>query len=101
MAHLREVRDLGNGRSHWVTEGPAGVSVAWDAAITRSEPNKLLTWQSEPGAAVANAGTIRFESIAGRTRVDIKLSYNPPAGALGHVVAKRLPPTRRASWTTT
>jgi uncharacterized membrane protein len=88
MAHLREVRDLGNGRSHWVAAGPAGLRVSWDAVITRSEPNKVLAWQSEPGATVANAGTIRFESVAGGTRVDIKLSYNPPGGALGHVVAK-------------
>jgi len=89
MAHLREVRDLGNGRSHWVAEGPAGVPVAWDAVITRSEPNRVLAWQSEPGATVANAGNIRFEPIAdNRTRVTIRLSYNPPAGALGHVVAK-------------
>jgi len=58
MAHLREVRDLGNGRSHWVAEGPAGVPVAWDAVITRSEPNKVLAWQSEPGATVANAGSV-------------------------------------------
>jgi uncharacterized membrane protein len=90
MAHLREVRELGNGRSHWVAEGPAGVRVSWNAVITRAEPNKVLAWQSEPGATVANAGTIRFESVAGGTRVDIKLSYNPPAGALGHVVAKLL-----------
>jgi uncharacterized membrane protein len=88
MAHLREVRDLDNGRSHWVAEGPAGVPVSWDAVITRSEPNTVLAWRSEPGATVANAGTIRFESVEGGTRVDIKLSYNPPAGALGHVVAK-------------
>src|SRR6266540_3590252 len=85
----REVRDLSNGRSHCVAEGPAGVPVAWDAVITRSEPNRVLAWQSEPGATVANAGNIRFEPIAdNRTRVTIRLSYNPPAGALGHVVAK-------------
>jgi uncharacterized membrane protein len=88
MAHLREVRELGNGRSHWVAEGPGGVRVSWDAVITRFEPNTVLAWQSEPGAIVANAGSIRFVSVAGGTRVDIKLSYNPPAGALGHMVAK-------------
>lgn len=88
MAGLNEVRDLGNGRSHWVAAGPAGVPVTWDAAITRYEPNRLLAWKSEPGATVANAGIIRFEPLAdNRTRVSIHLSYNPPAGAIGHAVA--------------
>jgi uncharacterized membrane protein/CBS domain-containing protein len=88
MAGLNEVRDLGNGRSHWVAAGPAGVPVTWDAVITRSEPNKLLAWKSEPGAAVANAGSIRFEPLAdNRTRMIIRLSYNPPAGAIGHAIA--------------
>jgi uncharacterized membrane protein/CBS domain-containing protein len=88
MAGLNEVRDLGSGRSHWIAAGPAGVPVAWDAVITRYEPNKLLAWKSEPGAIVANAGIIRFEALAdNRTRVTIQLSYNPPAGAIGHAVA--------------
>jgi uncharacterized membrane protein len=88
MSNLREVRDLGDGRSHWVAQGPAGVPVEWDAVITRYEPNKVLAWKSVPGALVANAGIIRFEPTpGGGTRVDIKLSYNPPAGALGHAVA--------------
>ena len=37
---------------------------------------------------IANAGVIRFEPTDdGGTRVDIRLSYNPPAGALGHLAA--------------
>jgi uncharacterized membrane protein len=31
---LREVRDLGNGRSHWVAIGPAGVEASWTAVLT-------------------------------------------------------------------
>jgi uncharacterized membrane protein/CBS domain-containing protein len=88
MAGLKEVRDLGNGRSHWVAAGPAGAPVTWDALITRSEPNQVLAWKSEPGATVANAGIIRFELLTNnRTRVTIRLSYNPPAGAIGHAIA--------------
>lgn len=88
MAGLKEVRDLGNGRSHWIAAGPAGVPMAWNALITRYEPNQVLAWKSEPGATVANAGIIRFEPVADdRTRVTIRLSYNPPAGAIGHVIA--------------
>lgn len=89
MANVREVRELGNGRSHWVVAGPAGISVSWDAEVTRFEPNKTIAWRSVPGSMVDNAGIIRFESNDnGGTRVNIKLSYNPPGGALGHAMAK-------------
>ena len=88
MRRLREVRDLGGGRSHWVASGPAGVPVSWDAVITRFIPNQVIGWKSEPGSVVANAGVIRFEPVAGgNTRVDIRLAYNPPGGALGHLAA--------------
>jgi uncharacterized membrane protein len=43
------------------------------------------------GALVENAGVIHFEDMGrGRTRLDIRLSYNPPAGAIGHAFAKLL-----------
>lgn len=89
MSTLKEVSDLGDGRSRWVVEGPAGVPVSWEAEITRLVPNQLLAWSSRPGSAVSNAGIIHFEPTAeGGTRVDIRLSYDPPAGALGHLAAR-------------
>jgi uncharacterized membrane protein len=88
MTHLKEVRDLGNGRSHWVAEGPGGVSVSWDAEITAYVPNKLLAWRSVPGSRVETEGVVRLdENPDGSTRVTIRLFYNPPAGVLGHLVA--------------
>ncbi|MEX2264258.1 MAG: SRPBCC family protein [Bryobacteraceae bacterium] len=87
MSHLKDVRDIGNGRSLWVAEGPSGVSAQWTAEITERVPNQVLAWKSVPGSRVANAGIIRFESKDGGTRLDIRISYNPPAGALGHAVA--------------
>jgi uncharacterized membrane protein/CBS domain-containing protein len=89
MTNVREVRDHGNGRSHWVVAGPAGISAHWDADITRFEPSKTIAWRSVPGSMVENAGMIRFETNQnGGTRVNIKLSYNPPGGALGHAMAR-------------
>jgi uncharacterized membrane protein len=88
MSHLREVRDLGNERSHWVAAGPMGVPVEWDAEITEFIPNQVLAWKSTPGATVRNAGIIRFDrNPDGSTRVHMRISYNPPAGAVGHAVA--------------
>jgi uncharacterized membrane protein len=91
MSHIREVRNLGNGRSHWVVTGPGGVSVNWDAVITRQEENKLLSWRSEPGAMVSSAGTVHFTpNHEGGTQVQVQMSYNPPAGAVGHSLASLL-----------
>ena len=88
MSHLEEVRSIGEDRTHWRARGPAGISVEWDAVVTRREPNRLLAWKSEPGAAVPNSGIVRFEpNASGGTQLDIMMSYNPPAGALGHLVA--------------
>jgi uncharacterized membrane protein len=91
MSHVREVRDSGDGRSHWVVDGPAGVRVEWDALITRLEANEVLAWKSVPGSVVKSAGVIRFaQNEDGTTRVDVKMSYNPPAGAIGHAASKLL-----------
>jgi uncharacterized membrane protein len=91
MTNVREVRDAGNGRSHWTVAGPAGVPVEWDAEITKLVPGEVLAWKSVPGSVVGNAGIIHFEpNDDGSTRVQIKLSYNPPAGAVGHAVATLL-----------
>src|SRR5579859_7190057 len=88
ISHLREIRRSGNNTSHWVAEGPAGSSVEWDAEINRYEPNKLLAWRSLPGSTIRTSGMLRFERLPeSATRVDLNLSYVPPAGALGHAVA--------------
>ena len=89
MTNVREVRNLGNGRSQWTVAGPAGLSVKWNAVVTEFIPDKIIAWKSEPGSAVANAGIVRFEPNNGAgTRVTIRMSYNPPAGAIGHAFAK-------------
>jgi uncharacterized membrane protein len=91
MSWVQEVKDLGGGRSHWVVKGPAGVPVEWDAELTEYAPHRLLAWKSVPGAAIANAGVIHFDPNGdGTTRVDIKMTYNPPAGTIGHAVADLL-----------
>jgi uncharacterized membrane protein len=88
MAHVREVRKLDDTRSHWVAAGPAGVPVEWDAVITEWVPRQFLAWKSVNGSAVQMAGMVRFRPInEGQTEIDVRLSYNPPAGAVGHAVA--------------
>jgi uncharacterized membrane protein len=89
MRNVRRVEDHDNGFSHWVVAGPAGVRFEWDAELTEFEPHRCIAWRSVKGASVESEGRIRFdENPDGSTRVDVRMSYNPPAGAVGHALAK-------------
>jgi uncharacterized membrane protein len=90
MSRVLEVRPHSNiaGQSHWVVAGPAGRPVEFDAEITRAVPNQLLAWRSLPGSTVGHSGVVHFAPMGdARTRVHIRMSYQPPAGWLGHGVA--------------
>ena len=88
MTHVREVRATSvEGQSHWTVAGPASVPIEFDAVITRFEPHEIIAWKTVEGAPVAHAGIIRFEPDANGTRIHIRFSYNPPAGAIGHAIA--------------
>jgi uncharacterized membrane protein len=89
MSHVLEVRRMGDGLYRWTVGGPAGLRVQWDARITDLDFNKRLAWTSLPGAAVGQTGVTQFSSNPdGSTRIDVKMSYNPPAGVLGHAIAE-------------
>jgi uncharacterized membrane protein len=87
MPHVVEVRDLGARRSHWVVRGPAGTQFEWDAVTTEQSRPYRLAWRSEPGAEIAQSGSIQFEPDRGGTRVTVRMSYSPPAGVVGHGIA--------------
>jgi uncharacterized membrane protein len=88
MSHLKEVRMTGANRSHWVAEGPGGLPFEWDAETTAYEENRLIAWKSIGSSPVENAGVVLFQREGeNATRIDVRLSYNPPAGAIGHAVA--------------
>jgi uncharacterized membrane protein len=90
MRHLESVRDLGEGRSHWVATAPAGMRVEWDAEITNDVPDERISWRSLPGASVRHEGTVEFLPAPGDrgTEVHVELIYQPPAGAVGVAIAK-------------
>lgn len=88
MTHLKDVRHLRNGRTHWVAAGPAGISIPWEAEITEQRPNQLLAWTSVPGSMIRSTGVVRFDRESDHhTRVSIRMSYCPPAGVFGHAAA--------------
>jgi uncharacterized membrane protein len=90
MSHVREVEDLGDGRSHWSVSGPGGVPIEWNASLTQQVPNEVIAWRSEPGSMLENAGIIRFNPAGSGTRVDLRFCYHPPAGGAGQAVAELL-----------
>jgi uncharacterized membrane protein len=96
MSHVREVEDLGNGRSHWSVSGPGGVPIEWNATLTQQSPNEVIAWRSEAGSMLENAGIIRFVTSGTGTRVDLRFCYHPPAGGAGQAVAELLGSDPRA-----
>jgi uncharacterized membrane protein len=88
LSNLREVRDLGAGRSRWVVAGPGNLSVSWDAVLTAREAPRLLAWRSEPGAILENAGVVRFSPEGEGTRIDFRFCYSPPGGRAGRSLAE-------------
>jgi uncharacterized membrane protein len=88
MTHLREVRRTYKNRSHWVAAGPAGIPVEWDAVVTEWVPNESIAWSSVEGSMVDTAGRVSFTPMPDDTiQIDVRMSYNPPGGAIGHAVA--------------
>lgn len=96
MSNVREVQDLGGGRSHWIVRGPGGFPIEWDSVLTEQVPGETLAWRSRPGSMLENAGTVRFRAEGAGTRVDLRLCYHPPAGGAGQAVAELLGADPRA-----
>jgi uncharacterized membrane protein len=88
MSHVREVRRTGNEASHWVIGGPLGAPIDFDATVTKWVPNEVIAWKSVDGEPIRHSGIVRFERRpASRSRITVRMTYNPPGGLLGHAVA--------------
>ena len=91
MRHLESVTVLDDRRSRWTAKAPAGTTVEWVAVIHNEIEDELLAWKSEPGASIANAGSVHFtDAPDGGTTLRVLLEYDPPAGQLGRAVARLL-----------
>jgi uncharacterized membrane protein len=90
MNNIESVRTLDQKRSHWVIKAPVGTSVEFDSRVVDDVPGRMISWESEPGASVPNRGRVEFieTSSGGGTNVRVTISYDPPAGAAGRLVAK-------------
>jgi polyketide cyclase/dehydrase/lipid transport protein len=75
MGGVKEVRQLGDQRLHWVAE-IAGVRREWDAAVLEQVPDQKVAWAATGGAT--NAGAVRFTPAGpAATMVHLTLEYEP------------------------
>ncbi|HEY4427527.1 MAG TPA: SRPBCC family protein [Solirubrobacteraceae bacterium] len=90
MDHLQSVSALGDRRSRWKVNAPAGRSVEWEAETTEERPGELIAWRSVPGSDVGTRGAVRFQDAPGGrgTEVHVELEYDAPGGSVGAIVAK-------------
>ncbi len=80
MSFVKEVTCYDEQHSHWVAE-VAGRH-EWDAMNRDWILDRQIGWYSTEG--LENTGKVTFRSLLpNKTRVDVYLSYNPPAGAPG------------------
>ncbi|OBA70995.1 hypothetical protein A5641_11280 [Mycobacterium sp. 1554424.7] len=89
MHHLQSVTEGADGRSHWVANSPVGQPVQWDAQITEDQPGKRIAWQSLPGSALQNGGSVEFTpaSDGDGTEVRVRIGYQMPGGVVGRAAA--------------
>jgi uncharacterized membrane protein len=93
MKHLKTVTEHDNKRSHWEALLPGNLGVIkWEAEIVEEEDNRKIAWRSVEGSMLENAGKVVFEEALGGqgTKLDIIISYRPPAGDIGRGVANLL-----------
>ncbi|MEJ8570464.1 SRPBCC family protein [Microbaculum marinum] len=90
MENIQSIEVLDERRSRWTVAAPGGTEVTWTSVIVEDEPDRLIAWRSEEGADIDNAGRIEFLAAPGGrgTQIRAEISYDPPSGAIGKLVAK-------------
>jgi uncharacterized membrane protein len=89
MRHLLSVEILDDKRSRWMARAPAGQKVEWTAELIEDVPNYTIAWRSIQDSDVEHAGSVAFRPAPGNrgTEIVVDLSYAPPAGSMGRVIA--------------
>lgn len=93
MGNVEAVRPLGGGRYHWVAR-ILGRKQEWDAEVTDQQENQRISWRNVSGPA--NVGTVLLHPLPNnRTKVQLRMEYVPPGGAMGQQLDKLTQSTRR------
>jgi uncharacterized membrane protein len=89
--HVRRVQKLDTDRYRWTISGPAGISVDWESVRLSTIPNRQLAWKTVPESRMKHEGVAEFRTNPdGSTAVNIRLTYNPVIGGIGHALLKTL-----------
>ncbi len=90
MDNVRSIEMIDDKTSRWTIEAPAGKTVELVTEMTHDIPGERIAWKSVEGSEIATAGEALFSDAApGRgTIVQLVMTYDPPAGTVGKLVAK-------------
>ena len=90
MENVKSVEVMEPGRSSWLIAGPAGADIELISEITEDRPGEYIAWRAAEGSDIDHEGWIEFrDNPFGRgTEVRVFISYDPPAGVVGKLVAK-------------
>jgi uncharacterized membrane protein len=91
---LREVRDYGDGRSHWRASTPSGGAIEWDTVTTKYVPNAVIAWQSAGMSPVRMSALLRFVPEGKSTRLRIAVSYQVLYSGMADAIAALTTPRR-------
>ncbi|MBB4642088.1 SRPBCC family protein [Rhizorhapis suberifaciens] len=90
MENIQSVKPSGkDGQSIWTILAPAGGMVEIETEVTDDRENEYIAWRSIPGSEIRTQGHVAFRDAPGRrgTLVQAIVSYKPPVGAAGAVIA--------------
>ncbi len=89
MKHVQSVTPQVNDLWHWIVDGPLGSKVEWDAKMDARDLNRAISWHTVSGQSVDTQGSILFQELSpNQTRITSSITYEPPAGVAGEIVAK-------------
>ncbi|MEO8622077.1 MAG: SRPBCC family protein [bacterium] len=91
---LREVRDTGDGRSHWCVSTPSGGELEWNATTTKFVTNSVIGWQSVRNAPVETSGLLRFSPDGPSTCVKVVIHYRVRSSSMSDALAALVMPRR-------
>nr|WP_314435050.1 SRPBCC family protein [uncultured Brevundimonas sp.] len=88
--NVKAVEVLDDRRSRWIVAGPGGKDIKLVSEIVEDQLGQRIAWRSTQGSDIDHEGWIEFRDNAfGRgTEVRVFISYDPPGGVVGKVVAK-------------
>lgn len=90
MENVKSVELLEGGRSSWMIAGPGGSEYELVSEIVEDRPGERIAWRCTEDSEVDHEGWIEFRDNAFGRGAEVRLfiSYDPPAGAVGKLVAK-------------